>query len=133
MFPPQGMTPEERRVARLYRSLSAADRATLIAFGEFLAQRATGATAPGPAARLEPEVIERPAQETVVAALKRLRRVYAMLDHGVLLHEASALMSTHVLHGRPAAGVIDDLEALFARHYTAYREASAPPSPPAPL
>jgi hypothetical protein len=126
------MNPEERRVTRLYRSLSVADRATLIAFGEFLAQRATGATALGPAARLEPEVIERPAKETVVAALKRLRRVYVMLDHGVLLHEASALMSTHVLQGRPAADVIDELEALFARHYTAYREANAPLSPPAP-
>ena len=48
MFPQQGMNPEERRVTRLYRSLSATDRATLIAFGEFLAQRATGAAAPGP-------------------------------------------------------------------------------------
>ena len=42
MFPQQGLSPEERRVTRLYRSLSAADRATLLAFGEFLAQRATG-------------------------------------------------------------------------------------------
>jgi hypothetical protein len=131
VFPQQGMNSEERRVTRLYRSLSATDRAILIAFGEFLAQRALGAAAPGPAARREPEVIERPGRETVVAALKRLRLVYTMLDHGVLLHEASALMSTHVLQGRPAANVIDELEALFARHYTAYREASAPASPPA--
>ena len=61
-----------------------------------------------------------------MAALKRLRRVYAMLDRGVLLHEASALMSAHVLQGRPAVDVIDELEALFARHYAAYREAGAP-------
>ena len=121
MFPQQGLSPEERRITRLYRSLSPAGRATLLAFGEFLAQR--GAEASEPPARLEPEPIERPTDETVVAALKRLRRVYAMLDRGVLLHEASSLMSAHVLQGRPAVDVIDELESLFARHYTAYREA----------
>lgn len=121
MFPQQGLSPEERRITRLYRSLSPAGRATLLAFGEFLAQR--GAEASEPPARLAPEPIERPTDETVVAALKRLRRVYAMLDRGVLLHEASTLMSAHVLQGRPAVDVIDELESLFARHYTAYREA----------
>jgi hypothetical protein len=128
VFPQQGLSPEERRFARLYRSLSVADRATLRAFAEFLAQRVPGDTgmAPERAARPEPEVIERPAQETVVAALKRLRRVYVMLDRGVLLHEASILMSAHVLQGRPAVEVIDELEALFARHYAAYREAGEP-------
>jgi len=121
VFPQQGLSPEERRITRLYRSLSPTDRAALVAFAEFLAQR--GAEASERPARLEPEPMERPTDETVVAALKRLRRVYAMLDRGVLLHEASTLMSAHVLQGRPAVDVIDELEALFARHYTAYREA----------
>jgi hypothetical protein len=121
VFPQQGMSPEERRITRLYRSLSPADRATLLAFGEFLAQRYIEASERP--VRREPEPIERPTDETVVAALKRLRRVYAMLDRGVLLHEASSLMSAHVLQGRPAVKVIDELESLFARHYTAYREA----------
>jgi hypothetical protein len=39
-----------------------------------------------------------------------------------MLNETSSLMAAHVLNGRPARDVIDDLEALFARHYDAYRD-----------
>jgi hypothetical protein len=63
----------------------------------------------------------RPAEESVVAAIKRLRRTYPMLDGGSLLNETSALMAAHVLQGRPAAEVIDALEALFSARFDAYR------------
>jgi hypothetical protein len=119
MFPQQGFTADERRLAKLYRSLGAADRTALLAFGEFLAQR--GETAQVRPEPLEPDALERPEQESVVAAIRRLRLAYRMLDHGDLLHEASRLMSAHVVQGRPAAEVIDELEVLFARHYAAYR------------
>jgi hypothetical protein len=124
MFSQQGLSGAERRLLRLYRSLGTADRDTLLAFGAFLAQRlAEEATSAQPTKvpPAEPIPVERPAGESVIAAIKRLRCVYPMLERGDLLHEASSLMSTHVLHGRPAAEVIDDLEALFARHYAAFR------------
>jgi len=125
MFPQQVLSAEERRLAKLYRALGASDRQALLAFGEFLAQRA------GREQRrskpLHPEPLQRPAQESVVAAIKRLRHSYHMLEHADLLHEASALMSAHVLQGQEAAQVIDELEALFARHYAAYRDAQDPP------
>jgi hypothetical protein len=120
MFPQHPLSAEERRLARLYRSLGPSDRDALLAFGEFLVQRAKPSrlqTEP-----LDPVAVTRPADESVVAAIKRLRRVYPMLDHGDLLHEASSLMSAHVLQGRSAIEVIDELEALFARHYGAYRD-----------
>ncbi len=124
MFPQQVFSAEERRLAKLYRTLGAADREALLAFGEFLFQRAE-------AIQLRPELLhpgplERPADESVVAAIKRLRRAYHMLERSDLLHEASSLMSAHVLQGRQAAEVIDELEALFARHYGAYRDARDP-------
>jgi hypothetical protein len=125
MFPKQVYSAEERRLAKLYRALGVADRQTLLAFGEFLAQRAEEAQGPTPA--LRPEPLERPADESVVAAIKRLRRAYHMLERGDLLHEASSLMSAHVLQGRATAQVIDELEALFARHYAAYRDTQDPP------
>jgi hypothetical protein len=53
----------------------------------------------------------------VIAAIRRLTQTYAMLDRGPLLHETAALMSAHVLRGRAAAAVIDDLEALFRRRF----------------
>jgi hypothetical protein len=41
---------------------------------------------------------------------------------GALLNDTSSLMAGHVLHGRPAAEVIDELEALFARYFAEHRE-----------
>lgn len=115
----QGPEPE-RRLARLFRSLAPAERETLLAFAEFLAQR--GATTPEPhGGPREPIPVPRPPTESVVAAIKRLSKAYEMLDRGPMLNETSALMSAHVLQGRPANEVIDDLEALFARHYRDYR------------
>jgi hypothetical protein len=67
---------------------------------------------------LEPKAIPRPAEENVVAALKRLRETYHMLDHSKMLHEASALMAQHMMQGRPAPEVIDELEEIFQQHYS---------------
>jgi hypothetical protein len=120
MFPQQGFSPEERRLVKLYRSLAASDREALLTFGQFLAQRVGGT--PHMAEPSEPGPLDRPGQESVVAAIKRLRRAYHMLEQGELLHETSFLMSAHVLQGRPAPQVIDELELLFARHYAAYRD-----------
>jgi len=126
VFPQQGLNAAERELVRLYRSLSAGDRNSLSAFGAFLVQRAEGAGVEGASEQRVsqyPIPVDRPGGESVIAALKRLRGVYPMVERGALLHEASSLMSTHVLQGRPAAEVIDELEALFARHYAAYRDA----------
>jgi len=108
------------RIAEIYRSLEEADRRTLLAFAEFLAARPAPPERPGE--RLEPEPIERPVRESVVAAIKRLAHSYYMLDRGAMLNETSSLMSAHVLGGRPANEVIDELESLFQRHYVQYCE-----------
>ena len=71
---------------------------------------------------LEPERIPRPKEESVVGAIKRLSHSYFMLDRSAMLNDTSSLMGAHVLQGRPASEVIDELEALFARHYVKYRE-----------
>ncbi|NKN31770.1 hypothetical protein [Marichromatium bheemlicum] len=109
------------RLLRLFRALPVAERETLLAFAEFLAERAGGAAATRPAIVPEPAPEPRPEGERVVAAIKRLARGYPMLDRAAMLEETSALMSAHVLQGRPAAEVIDALEALFERHYQQQR------------
>ena len=129
-------TPEQR-LAQIFAQLGTPEQRTLLAFAEFLA--AGGAPAQGPAARpdpapdqapgpdqsqtqsQEPTPLPRPERETVIAAIRRLGLTYAMLDREPMLHETAALMSAHVLHGRTAAAVIDDLEALFRRRYQDYR------------
>jgi len=106
------MAPEEKRLLQLLRRLPPSDRETLLSFAEFLAARA-----PGPDLPREPLPIPRPREEKVVHAIRRLRETYPMLDHGKMLNEVSQLMTQHVVQGRPAAEVIDELELLFRAHY----------------
>jgi hypothetical protein len=68
----------------------------------------------------QPRSIERPDDESVIAAMKRLSDTYPMLNKDALLHEAAGYMGEHVMQGRAAKEVIDDLEALFLQHYEAY-------------
>ncbi len=110
---------DEPRLTRLFRSLGEDDRRTLLAFAEFLAAGRQPTAAPAPP--VAPTPLPRPEQETVIAAIRRLSRTYPMLDRGPMLNETSALMSAHVLQGRNEAVVIDDLEALFLRHFSDYR------------
>ena len=112
----------EDRLLSLFRTLSASDQSTLLDFAAFLASRG-GATAPPPAAPArpapvpEPENIPRPAEEKVVAAIKRLSRTYPMLDKNAMLGATSDLMMQHVLQGRDAKEVIDELEQVFRDEY----------------
>lgn len=108
------MKPEVKKLLRTLETLSAEQQDSVFAFAEFLAARNPPAEAAVPQ---EPLAIPRPAEEPVVRAIKRLRKTYPMLNPDKLLHETSGLMMKHVMHGKPAVEVIDELEALFARHY----------------
>ncbi len=100
---------------QLYRGLSAEAQQSLSDFAHYLAASAGAPTAAIPP---EPVFIPRPEKESVVGALKRLRQSYPMLDAGrSLLDQASTLMTQHLVHGRAAVEVIDELETLFVEHY----------------
>jgi len=68
-----------------------------------------------------PVIIPRSENETIVGAIRRLSASYPMLEKSKLLHEANALMTEHIMQGRDVDAVIDELEALFAKHYEKYR------------
>lgn len=114
------LPPAKRRLLELYDALEERDRATLTALAEYLAGRHAGGVEPL-AAVPEPDPIPRPSEESVIAAIRRLSRTYHMLDKSTMLHDTSALMSAHILQGRPATEVIDELEALFLGHYERHR------------
>jgi hypothetical protein len=107
-----GGAKPEKRLLELFGQLPEAERKSLLDFAEFLASRCEPVAPPS----LEPKPIPRPAEESVVAALKRLRETYHMLDHAKMLHEASGLMAQHLMQGRPAPEVIDELEEMFQRY-----------------
>lgn len=111
-------TSDGQRLQRLFEQLPEEARRSLLDFAEFLAERGANEPLPTP----EPEEIVRPADESVVAAMRRLSRSYHMLDKSKMLNETSTLMAQHVLQGRAAVEVIDELEQVFERHYQALRE-----------
>jgi hypothetical protein len=107
-------------LAQLYRVLDAQAQQSLSDYARFLE---TTARANQPAPPSEPLTIPRPEKESVVGALKRLRQTYPMLDAGrTLLDQASSLMTQHLVHGRNAVDVIDELEGLFVEHFQRWDE-----------
>ena len=88
-----------------------------MAFAEFLQNRAAEAEPAENGPPPEPKTIPRPKKESVVGAIKRLSETYYMLDRSSLLNDTSSLMTAHIMQGREASKVIDDLEAMFARQF----------------
>lgn len=106
------MSDARQRLQACYAALDRDGRRALLEFAEFLLTRH-----PRPASPAQPLDLPRPDDESVIAALKRLRATYPMLDSAPLLDAATTLVTAHVLHGRGAGEVIDELEALFGRAY----------------
>lgn len=129
----ESMSDIREQLLEWMQVLSAEEQRSLLAFAQFLAQRG-GATFPHlpvapveararkPEPLPEPNPIERPESEKVVAAIKRLSQTYFMLDKTRMLGHTSGLMTQHIMAGRDAREVIDELEALFRKEYEAVRE-----------
>lgn len=110
---------QQDKLIGVLESLSPADQTAVLSFAEFLLSRApTAKAAPAVAVDIpEPELGARPQDEKVVAAIKRLSKVYYMLDKSKMLGVTSELVTQHILQGREAVAVIDELEQVFADHY----------------
>lgn len=112
----------------IFQQLPQAEQLNLIAFAEFLRSRSGSvprrvpAPPPEPVVIPEPEQIPRPQQESVVKAVKRLSQTYPMLDKSAMLDDTSTLVMQHVIQGRDAAEVIDELEIVFERYYTQLKD-----------
>ena len=102
----------EQRLRVILGELPEAQALALLEYAEFLAARYGG-----PKEITEPLDIPRPPQESVVKAIKRLGITYPMLDRSKMLNETSVLMTQHVVQGRDAVEVIDELEVMFRKHY----------------
>ena len=122
------MASLELQLVDLFQKLPAAEQASLIAYAEFLLSRAGAVPArapappPEPVVIPEPEPIPRPTRESVVRAVKRLAQTYPMLDKSKMLSDTSTLVMQHVIQGRDANEVIDELEVVFERYYAQLKE-----------
>jgi len=111
----------EKQLLTLFRSLPEAARQSLLDFAQFLLERHP----PAPKVMAEPVSIPRPSEESVIAAVKRLSATYPMLNKDSMLHETSALVAQHLIHGRRATEVIDELEMIFLQRYQALQSDEA--------
>jgi hypothetical protein len=102
-----------KRLLTIFQCLSEQDQKTLLDLAEFLQSRVTEEVQKIP----KPESVPRPNEESVVKAIRRLSASYYMLDKSIMLNETSTLMAQHVMQGRPAPEVIDELERLFEDQY----------------
>jgi hypothetical protein len=119
------MTSSEQQLLELFRLLGNDERATLLAFAEFLRQRGINATVTPRTETVEipePVPIVRPEQESVVAGLKRLSQTYPMLSKTEMLNATSELVARNIMQGTDPAQVIDQLEDIFREHYRMLRE-----------
>jgi len=107
----------EQRLLQYFKQLSASEQETLTAFAEFLSIR----TVKTETVLAVPQLTPRPPKESVVAAIKRLSKSYYMLDKSKMLDETSALMTEHIMRGRAAVEVIDELEKAFSRRYEEFK------------
>jgi len=120
---------QEQRLLTYLRQLSPQDAHSLLRFAAFLADEQPTAEADNALELIqsdettaipEPKFVERPENERVVDALKRLSSVYPMLEKKKLLDKASTLVAQHVMFAKPAKEVIDEIEKLFAEAYAKF-------------
>ena len=107
------MKKSTKKLLEYYRELPDEVAQQLLDFAEFLASRY----------KVEvkeitlPEEISRPENESVVIAVKRLSATYPMLDKDKLLNDTASLMTQHMIQGRDAVEIIDELEVIFRKEY----------------
>ena len=103
------------KLAKIFAALPEQEQKTLLDFAEFLQSRAPQVQQqPG-----EPLDIPRPEEESVVGAIKRLNQTYPMVHRSSVFNETSDLMMQHMLQGRSAMDIIDELEVLFEQKFKA--------------
>ena len=112
------MSKSENQLLDYFQQLPEEARQSLLDYAEFLLRR-YGASEPVPEQPLD---LPRPREETVIGAIKRLSRTYPMLNKDKLLHETAGLVTDHMMKGRDAHEVINELEVIFERHYRDYQQ-----------
>ena len=109
------MNKTEKKLLNLFSDLDDNDRGSILSFAQFLLEKAKQE------GRLvvaeKPLTIPRPEEERVVAAIKRLSTAYPMVKKETMLNETATLMTAHMVQGRVAVEVIDELEILFQTRY----------------
>jgi hypothetical protein len=107
------MKRDAKALADLFNKLDKDRQQSLFDYAEFLQSK--GGIVPADIA--EPVDIPKPENESVVGAIKRMKQSYPMIDSMEVFTVASNLMTDHMVKGRDAEEVINEIEALFKETY----------------
>ena len=107
------MSRDKKNLIEIFETLDAERQASVFDFAEFL-QSKGGLVVKEMGTLVE---ISRPDKETVVGAIKRLKETYPMIDSMKVFSSASELMTEHMVKGRDAIEVIDEMEQIFEEFY----------------
>lgn len=117
------MKTEKQQLNQLFEGLDQQGRNSLLDYANFLfSKNQQASSAADRHIKQKPLDTPRPSEESVLAAIKRLRASYFMIDTDGMINQTSSLVTQFMLQGRPADEVIDDLEQLFNDHYQKYLE-----------
>ena len=117
------MATKKQQLTQLFDGLDTQGRDSLLDYAQFLTSKlAQRDTETEQHIKHQPKHQPRPAEESVLGAVKRLRASYFMIDTDNMINDTSSLVSQFMLQGRPAEEVIDDLEKLFNDNYQKYLE-----------
>ena len=107
------MTRDQKALLDIFDSLDENQQQSLLDFAAFLQSKANIQRRQV----IEPIAIPRPENETVVGAIKRMKQSYPMIDSMEVFAVASNLMTDHMVRGRDAEEVINEIESLFEDTY----------------
>ena len=107
------MNCNKENLIEIFETLDAERQASLFDFAEFLQSKGE-LVVREVVDRVE---IARPDKESVVGAIKRLKETYPMIDSMKVFTSASELMTDHMVKGRDAVEVIDEMEKIFEEFY----------------
>jgi len=116
------MKEDDKNLLIIFHELDESSQKSLLDFAEYLLARQPQGEQSKQYTQTPLQPLEETASqgESVIAAIKRMRRVYFMLDVGDLFNEASSLVTANIVGGRHTPEVIQDIEALFAKYYQVY-------------
>ena len=113
----------KKQIIELLNEMDEQASLSLLDYAEFLLTKSSRRIVVGDQEKeqkLTPLESSRTENESVMSAIKRLRASFFMINTDSMLNETSSLMTQHILQGRDAAEVIDELEVLFDKQYQDY-------------
>ena len=104
----------EQALLKAFHQMTPTARRTLVDFADYLSRRHPVAVPP---VSEQPLKVPRPAEESVIAAIRRLAKTYPMLNSDNVFSAATTLMTRHIMGQQAAVEVIDELESMFKARY----------------